>query len=186
MTVQSLATMEFLDIRGYPWQSMDATLLNLRTPCAKPFRPPDVGEGVPNDITRVRARVAAPASRVYGILRDYRTHHPNILPKPPFVGLAVVEGGVGAGTVIDVSVRMVGGTQVLRMVVSEPEPGRVLAESAVDGAVTRFVVEPVETSSCDVTIETRWPTKRLLRNLMVAPAYRKELRLLDAYARTLA
>jgi hypothetical protein len=141
---------------------------------------------VASNVTRVQSRVMAPASTVYGILRDYRAHHPNILPKPPFVDLAVVEGGVGAGTVIDVQVRMVGGNRFLRMVVSEPEPGRVLVETGADGAVTSFVVEPVDASSCDVTIETTWPTKRLLRNLMVAPAYRKELRLLEAYARNLA
>src|SRR5438105_2600685 len=86
--------------------------------------------------------VAAPAAQVYGIISDYRQHHPRILP-PAFSDLTVEQGGVGAGTVIRCAFRAGGRTLRFRQRVEEPEPGRVLAEIDLDtGAVTRFTVTP--------------------------------------------
>jgi hypothetical protein len=44
------------------------------------------------------ARVDAPPAAVYGIIADYRRHHPHIVPPEYFARLDVLEGGVGAGT----------------------------------------------------------------------------------------
>ena len=55
------------------------------------------------------------------------THgHPQILPKPPFVSLEVEKGGIGAGTVIRIAMRVLGRLQTFGAVITEPEPGRVL------------------------------------------------------------
>lgn len=139
------------------------------------------------------AEIAAPAERVYAILADYRNGHPHILPKPYFQGLRVVEGGIGAGTVVEFSMRLLGSTRRFRATVSEPEPGRVLVETNDDGAVTRFTVEPRGAARCRVTIATEttvrdgwpgkiegWMTTRLLR-----PIYEKELAEIAAFARRL-
>jgi hypothetical protein len=74
------------------------------------------------------ARVGAPTSRVYGILADYHHGHPRILPTA-FTGLTVETGGVGAGTTTRVRMRVFGRSLEFRAVVTEPEPGHVLAET---------------------------------------------------------
>jgi hypothetical protein len=51
--------------------------------------------------------VGAPADKVYGVLADYRQHHPNILP-PAFADYAVKQGGTGAGTVVVFAVKTAG------------------------------------------------------------------------------
>ena len=88
------------------------------------------------------ALMHAPPQAVYAIIADYHHSHPQILPKPPFVSLAVEQGGTGAGTVIRVQMRVLGRLQAFRSVVSEPEPGRVLVETNDNGYVTTFTVEP--------------------------------------------
>jgi len=139
----------------------------------------------------VPAVIPAPPRDVYAVLADYREGHPRILPRPPFESLDVEAGGIGAGTVIRVGMRVLGRRQSFRAVVSEPEPGRVLVERNDDGTVTTFTVEPVANGrSARVTIATelaggrgirgvveQWLTPRLLR-----PVYVKELGLLAAVA----
>lgn len=131
---------------------------------------------------------------VYHILSDYRTHHPRILPKPAFQSLVVEKGGVGAGTVIKVGMKVGGRIHSFRMDVSEPQPGRVLAERDVDsGAVTTFTVTPQDGGArAHVEIATEWPRKRGLKGfierivnpMVVKPLYRKELAQLADYAKT--
>ena len=101
------------------------------------------------------ARVEAPADVVYGIIADYRNGHPQILPRKYFEWLEVEQGGRGAGTVIRFQMRVLGQTRVLRAVVTEPDPGRVLVETDTGGAgpVTAFTVEPEE-SGTRVNIST--------------------------------
>lgn len=136
------------------------------------------------------AVIPAPAEKVYGIIANYRNGHPHILPKPYFVSLEVVEGGMGAGTVIDFSMKLLGRTQDFRATVSEPEPGRVLVETNDTGSVTSFTVDPQPGATCRVTIVTEttvrdgiggkiegWLTNRLLQ-----PIYEKELAQLAAFA----
>ena len=134
------------------------------------------------------ASIAAPARKVYGIIADYRTGHPSILPKP-FDRLTVEEGGVGAGTKIHVTMRVFGRMQAFRATISEPEPGRVLVERNVGTtpeSVTTFIVDANGDRASTVTISTelhvrrgvlgaveRFMTKRFLK-----PIYRRELKLL--------
>ena len=139
------------------------------------------------------ALVNAPAEQVYAILSDYRNGHPHILPKPYFLSLEVEQGGIGAGTVITFEMRVLGKTQASRATITEPAPGRVLMETnEPSGIVTTFTVDPVgEGRHAQVTITTdmtsrggplglleRFFTRTLLRRI-----YRRELALLNAFAR---
>lgn len=101
------------------------------------------------------ARVGAPADVVYGIIADYRNGHPQILPRQYFEWLEVEQGGRGAGTVIRFQMRVLGQTRVLRALVTEPDPGRILVETDTGGAgpVTTFIVEP-KGSGAHVTFST--------------------------------
>lgn len=139
-----------------------------------------------------QAVVPAPAERAYAILADYRNGHPRILP-PQFESLEIEEGGVGAGTVIRVRMRVMGKEQKYHLAVTEPEPGRVLAETDIDtGVVTTFTVEP-ETGgpSCRVTIATELPARggplgaieRMVTSAVARRIYARELELLAAVAR---
>ena len=94
------------------------------------------------------SRIEAPPARVYSIIADYNQHHPRIVPPEYFKSLEVEEGGVGAGTSIRVTMRVMGTTITFRHIVSEPEPGRVLVESDADGnSVTSFTVDSVDSGS---------------------------------------
>jgi hypothetical protein len=109
------------------------------------------------------ARIDAPAAQVYAILADYHSGHPRILPSPPFLGLQVEEGGVGAGTRVNFQMRIYGTTQSFRAAVTEPEPGRVLVETNLGdgGAVTTFTVDAIEGGQhANVTIVTEGRTER--------------------------
>ena len=107
------------------------------------------------------ALAEAPAETVYAILADYRDGHPHILPRKYFTSLSVERGGVGDGTVIRFRVRAFGKTRETRAAVTEPEPGRVLVETALDegGPVTTFVVEP-EGARARVTFRTEMTSRR--------------------------
>ncbi len=135
------------------------------------------------------ALIQAPAQELYTIIADYHHGHPKILPKPPFVSLAVEQGGIGEGTVIRVEMRVLGQLQTFRAVATEPEPGRVLVETNDTGYVTTFTAEPrAEGQHAYVTIATemdgrtgvlgtleRWFVTRLMR-----PVFIKELEQLAA------
>ena len=106
------------------------------------------------------ARIPAPADRIYAIIADYRNGHPRILPKQ-FSGLTVEEGGIGAGTVIRFEMRAFGRIQKFEGVVSEPQPGRILAETYVDGTVTTFQLNPgAKENDTEVTISSELPARR--------------------------
>ena len=109
---------------------------------------------------KVNAFAVVPLSpeRAYGIIADYRTGHPRILPPKYFSGLAVEAGGVGAGTRIRFEMHAFGNHQVLHAEISEPEPGRVLVETVREsGAVTTFTVEPLAGGTQSrVTIKTEY------------------------------
>ncbi len=130
------------------------------------------------------ALIPAPAPQVYAVFADYHDAHPRILPKPPFVGLDVEHGGIGAGTIIHLHSQVLGRRQTIRGTVTEPEPGRVLVETYNNGIVTTFTVEPWNQGEHSyVTITTvmgvrsgivgaaeRWFSTRLLR-----PTFIREL-----------
>jgi hypothetical protein len=136
------------------------------------------------------APIGATPALVYGLIADYRQHHPRFLP-PAFSDLTVEQGGVGAGTVFTYTFKLAGRTMHPRTAVTEPEPGRVLVES--DGRVTtRFIVDP-EAQHTRVRFETEYESpgpQGLIESLLVPPMlrklYRDELRRLDKYARQVA
>lgn len=139
--------------------------------------------------------IAAPPARVYAVLADYRNHHPNILPKPYFTGLRVESGGLGAGTVCVADMNVYGTKYTFHLTVTEPQPGRVLAETdEARGMYTTFTVEPVEGGAKSrVTISTDsrpspglagW-LERLMNPAIMRRIYRAELKQLDAYVRGL-
>jgi len=142
------------------------------------------------DVTASGA-VNAPAEMTYGFLRNYRDHHPNILPGE-FKEFTVEEGGVGAGTVFELKVSVYGKLVSMRMRVDEPEPGRVLRETELDGSMlTTFTVETSGDDRCTVTIDTTYETgsginalvDRYIKKSFLRGLYEKELANLDVYAR---
>jgi hypothetical protein len=108
-------------------------------------------------VLTVGADIPAPIERVYGIVADYRDGHPRIVPRPPFGDLEVEQGGVGAGTVVRFTIRVMGLRRSMRIEISEPEPGRVLVETETTaGAETTFTFEPIDDGrGTRVTISTR-------------------------------
>lgn len=135
--------------------------------------------------------IDAPPARVYGVLTDYREGHPAILPRANFTELVVEQGGRGAGTVIRVTMKVMGSQRTFRQTVSEPEPGRVLREGNED-AMTTFTVNPVGNGrQSQVTIVTEMQVSSGIRGwlegLMTPPAlrriYREELENLNQYVR---
>jgi len=137
------------------------------------------------------ATIGASPARVYAAIADYRQHHPHIVPPQYFPRLEVLEGGVGAGTRTRVEMRVLGTTRVFEQAVTEPEPGRVLMESNLDGSgVSTFTVDRGESDgSADVTIATEITARpglsgrleRLFTSLMLPRIYRRELELLARY-----
>jgi hypothetical protein len=129
--------------------------------------------------------IQAPPEKVYAVLADYNESHPAILPKHVFSDLVVEQGGIGAGTVVRVTMAAAGTKQELHVTVSEPEPGRVLVESG-SGLTTTFTVEPVDegrSSQVTITAEaTPSPGPKGWIERMVTPVLlRDELRLLAEY-----
>ncbi len=134
--------------------------------------------------------MAAPPERVYRCIADYRTHHPQFLP-PAFSHFQVVQGGVGAGTEIRFQLKAGGRILQYHGQVTEPEPGRVLAERYADGGVTTFTVMPDGRGS-RVRIETtaeatglQGVLARVLAPRLLRPLFTDELARLDQYTQTL-
>ena len=142
-------------------------------------------------IVASQRRIAAPASLVYTIIADFNTHHAKMLP-PAFRDLRIVEGGVGAGTVITFDIVNGANVRHCRSEITEPEPGRVLVEEdRGNGTRTTFTVMPEGAGSL-VRIESAFRTSRGLRGIVEAliapPVLRRllaeELARLDSYARS--
>lgn len=128
--------------------------------------------------------VPAPAERVYDIIADYRTGHPQILPARIFRDVCVESGGRGEGTIVRFGMRVFGAVKRFRAAVAEPEPGRVLVERDLNGngSVTTFTVNPLGNGHSGVTIETAWTPKgpgafveRLLAPVFLKRLYAEEL-----------
>jgi ribosome-associated toxin RatA of RatAB toxin-antitoxin module len=128
---------------------------------------------------------------VYSIIADYKDSHPKILPKPPFISLVVERGGLGAGTVARVQMKVMGKIQTFRTEVSEPEPGKVLVEKNDTGYITTFTVDSRNNGKNSfVTFTTEISTKSgllkkiefRLSKLLLIPVYQKELENLERLA----
>lgn len=139
----------------------------------------------------VSADVAAAPETVYAVLADYRKGHPAILPPRFFTALEVTNGGRGAGTKATVRMNVLGAKQTYHLVVTEPQPGRLLQEKdAKAGVTTTFLVEPTRGGS-RVTITTRARTspgmrgmvERWVNPLVTRRIYCAQLARLDAYVR---
>jgi len=122
-------------------------------------------------VARARAHAAgsidASPADVYQVLADYRRHHPQIMPPSLFSDLEVETGGVGAGTVFHITLRVAGRRQRLHMQVAEPEPGHVLTETDLDtGVVTAFTVSSDDGRPPTLTrISSEWEAGGGLRGL---------------------
>jgi hypothetical protein len=141
-------------------------------------------------VAHASAVIAAPSQDIYRVLSDYESEHPKIVPKPFFEAITVKEGGRGAGTVVETTVRVWGTRRRLQMVVSEPIPGRVLREEDLTSqAVTTFTLTPIDRDRTRVEIETRWAPRSGLQGLVerfmnpriARPLYEEELLLLARY-----
>jgi len=134
------------------------------------------------------AIIPASPEVVYQVIADYRVGHPAILPKQYFKGVEVEKGGFGAGTVITVRMKAIGGERVFRQEVMEPEPGKVLVEKDINGeTATTFKFVPVEEGrKTRVVISTSMPVRSgpagwLEKNMTawyLKMVYAKELQLL--------
>jgi hypothetical protein len=143
--------------------------------------------------TEASQEIDARPQAVYGVLADYRTGHPAILPKPYFGELVVEAGGRGAGTVIRFTMHVMGTERSFREVVSEPQPGRVLVEAdEAAGVTTTFEVEPLDggkRSRVTISTETRLSpgltgvVERLVSPRVLRGIYRRELRQLEDYVK---
>jgi hypothetical protein len=132
--------------------------------------------------------IHAPADRVYRIIADYRNTHPLILPKEYFLSLDVEDGGVGAGTIVNFTMRILGRTQSFRSLITEPAPGRLLVETDIKSQTpTSFRVLPAgDGSQSKVTILTELQARNLIEGflgkLVLQRVYREELNLLASIA----
>ena len=136
-------------------------------------------------------RIDAAPELVYGIIADYVTGHPRIVPPRYFRDLTVQKGGYGEGTEIAVTMMALGSENRFTAAVTEPIPGTLLVETAPgEGVVTSFRVEPAGGGS-DVTIRTELQLKpgmggameRMVYSLVLRRIYREELRRLETVAR---
>jgi hypothetical protein len=145
-------------------------------------------------VSRIHAEaervVNARAPEIYALLSDYRTGHPSILPPEHFLDYTVEQGGQGAGTVVRFRVRAGGRERPYRMEVSEPDPGRLLAErDSTSSLLTTFTLTPVGNGAqTRLRITTEWEGahgvggffERTFAPLALRRIYEKELNLLSA------
>lgn len=137
--------------------------------------------------------ITAPVEAVYAVIADYRGGHHQILPRPYFQEMTIVQGGYGAGTELRLTMRVWGQTFHYHQMVSEPEPGRVIEERDLDSdQVTHFYFEPVAGGQhTRLTIASDFPLapgitgvmQRVTQPSITRQLYRKELANLEAYLR---
>lgn len=133
---------------------------------------------MPYILAQYAGDIPVSSREVYEILADYRRGHPAILPPAHFGRVVVDQGGRGEGTVVQFRMHLLGRTTDHRVVVDEPEPGRVLTETDTrSGAVTTFVVDSANDGlTTRLTIATEWRTPGLrgwMERLVAPSALRK-------------
>jgi len=136
--------------------------------------------------------MSVPADAVYACIRDYQHHHrPEGFLPPTFSDMQVIEGGIGAGTVVSWAMDLGGRHETTTATITEPEPGRVLVETS-PTVVTTFTVEPSSDGALvrfDTIIDeagVRGVLTRLFAGRLLRPVYDDELARLEAYARSQA
>lgn len=144
------------------------------------------------------ALIQAPASVAYNAIADYNLHHGNIIPPDMFGGMTVLKGsGVGNGTRIACTFRILGQTDTLIMDVTELREGNTRIVQEIDSHaknITQFLVVEQGDHCCRVTIRTdvmrqqgwvagvmeQWVSTMIMRKW-----YRAELQQLNTYAQSL-
>ena len=142
------------------------------------------------------AVINAPPAHVYSIVADYHEGHQAILPREYFDEMIVTKGGQGAGTELIVRMSVLGTKVEYNMVVTEPEPGRVIQEEdASAGTATTFTIEPTSSGEqSQVTIQTAFTQKpglqgwleKLINPSVTRRVYRAELANLNRVASSTA
>lgn len=137
------------------------------------------------------AEIPAPPAKVYAIVADFNDAHKQILPKPYFQELTVTKGGIGAGTEYTVNMTVMGQDFTYQMIVSEPEPGRILVERDEQKELTTtWTIESRANGSASyVTIMTQSKAsaglmgilEKLLNPIVTRRIYKQELALLVDY-----
>jgi hypothetical protein len=107
-------------------------------------------------------RISAPPAKIYPVIADYHVGHRQILPPKYFGPLTIEQGGVGDGTVISFTMRVLGQMRSVRAQITEPIPGRQMVERDLDtGVTTVFDVVPASGGTAsDVTITTILDARR--------------------------
>jgi hypothetical protein len=103
-----------------------------------------------------RTYPAAAPEQVFDLLSDYVDGRPRVQPEA-FADWAVEEGGIGEGTVVTYTLHAAKRQRPYRLEVSEPEPGRVLAEDDTTSTFAQtWTVEPVATGGTRVAVACSW------------------------------
>ena len=104
-------------------------------------------------VVEISKQMNFPNDRLFAVLADYQSHHPNILPRQYFRDLQVLAGGQGARTQVQVQMRVIGVERDFQMTIAEPEQGRVLTETNEQtGTHTAFIIESLNGQGSRVTI----------------------------------
>ena len=137
-------------------------------------------------------QMAAPPELLYLCLANYREHHnPGGFLPPAFTDFEIHRGGVGQGTEASWTVTAGGRPRRIDATITEPEPGRVLLETAEDLSTT-FTVDPAPGGALvrfETVIDDRGiqgVLTRLFAGGLLRPLYDDELARLEAYAQELA
>lgn len=138
----------------------------------------------------VKCTIDATHTKVYNIVIDMEEHR-RILPKQ-FESLDVLKGGKGTGTVFRLNMNVMGNRSSLEMVLTEPEPGRVVLErDEKAGITTTWKLTPIEGSDrCLIELTSEFQSKpgiagmleRLIFKPVIRSIYRQELDNINEYA----
>ena len=134
--------------------------------------------------------INGPAQVIYHLIADYREHHrPEGFLPSAFSDQEILEGGIGAGTVLRYTLTAGGRARGITARVTEPEPGRTLMELA-PGIETTVTIEPVADRTrvrFDTILVEAGVTgllTRLFAGRLLRPIYGDELDRLEHMARS--
>ena len=135
--------------------------------------------------------IDARSEELSAVVTDYHINHPAILRKPYVSDLSIAQSDQGTGTVLWGSVNVLGQKYAFHQFVSEPEPGHVSVETALQNRqYIRFSFEPINGGvQTRVTITGEFPTspgvigmlERAVKPLVAHDIYRAELQQLANY-----
>lgn len=134
------------------------------------------------------------AEAIYQVLIDYVSDdgHRAIVPPRYFKEIKLIEGGIGNGTEVDVTMAILGQEQTTRLSLHEVEKNRILVEGNEEiGLETTFLLEPVagDPNTTNVTIRTVGQTSSGLQGwiegylvpMVLRRVYKEELEILHQH-----